>query len=412
MSSPLAIAAVTATLRNLLSQGVTPDQDLADTTITAQPPDKARGNASTANQINLFLYQVSPNPAWRNQDMPGLVHPGETSAPPLALNLFYLLTPYGRDNDVQRPYSHHLLGRAMSVIHDHPLLSREEINSALPDSDLHTQVERVRFTLQPISLDEVSKLWAGFQTPLRLSVAYEAAVLLIESSKPAKTPLPVLARGRNDSGITAVAGLVPPFPTIVEIVIPGKRTSAQLSDLLTITGHHLTGDRVVVVFINPHLTEPVRLSADATSTAERVTVTMPDDPDKWVAGFYTVAIAVTDGIGTASQMVRTTNEVSFTLAPVITSAFPIRVARTAKAVRIPVTVSPEVTPEQRVALLIESQAVPAEAHSARTDQVHFVIPEATPGEYLVRIRVDGVDSELVDRSGVRPIFRNQKVIIT
>ena len=117
---------------------------------------------------------------------------------------------------------------------------------------------------------------------------------------------------------------------------------------------------------------------------------------------------VTQGVGTPDS----TNQKSFTLAPVITSAFPIRVARRNKAVKIPVSVSPEVSVDQRVALLIGSQTVLAEAHPARTDQLDFVIQEATPGEYLVRIRVDGVDSELVDRSGVRPVFRDQKVIIT
>ena len=47
---------------------------------------------------------------------------GEPAQPPLALNLFYLLTAYGRDNDAQRPFSHMLLGRAMSILHDHPVL--------------------------------------------------------------------------------------------------------------------------------------------------------------------------------------------------------------------------------------------------------------------------------------------------
>src|SRR5438034_2772333 len=113
MSNPLAIPAVTATLRNLLTQ-LTTEPELNDTTVTTQPLDRARTNGNTANQLNLFLYQALPNAALRNMDMPRQVKPGETGMPPLALNLYYLLTAYGRDNDTQRPFSHHLLGRAMS----------------------------------------------------------------------------------------------------------------------------------------------------------------------------------------------------------------------------------------------------------------------------------------------------------
>ena len=95
MSNSMAIAAVTATLRNLLFQGVTADPDLVDTTVTTQAPDQARDSNNNANQINLFLYQTEPSAAWRNMDMPRQVKLGETGRPPLGLNLYYLITAYG-----------------------------------------------------------------------------------------------------------------------------------------------------------------------------------------------------------------------------------------------------------------------------------------------------------------------------
>ena len=80
MSNPLAIAATTLTLQAILQNGIVSDPtdpDLTDTTVTILPPDKARGNAS-ANQLNLFLYQILPNAAWRNMNIPSQVMPGET----------------------------------------------------------------------------------------------------------------------------------------------------------------------------------------------------------------------------------------------------------------------------------------------------------------------------------------------
>ena len=96
MSNALAIAAVTATLHAILGQGVAADTDLNDTTVTTLPPDKARGTVTT-NQLNLFLYQILPNAAWRNMTVPQQVRPGETGMPPLALTLSWrCLVPLGK----------------------------------------------------------------------------------------------------------------------------------------------------------------------------------------------------------------------------------------------------------------------------------------------------------------------------
>ena len=84
--------------------------------------------------------------------MPGGARSGETGFPALGLNLYYLVTAFGRDNDIQRPFSHQLMGRAMSVLNDHPVLSTDEIKASLPDNDLWAQLERVRITLQPFAI--------------------------------------------------------------------------------------------------------------------------------------------------------------------------------------------------------------------------------------------------------------------
>jgi len=201
VSNPLAIAATTLTLQAILQSAIVSDPadtDLTDTTVTILPPDKARGNGN-ANQLNLFLYQILPNAAWRNMNIPSQVAAGETGNPPLALTLHYLLTAFGKDNDTTLPFGHHLLAKAMSIMYDHALLGPDEIRSAtsatFPGSDLDKQVERVRITLQPMSLEEISKLWTGLVTQYRLSVGYEVSVMLIDSTQAKKTPLPVLTRG-------------------------------------------------------------------------------------------------------------------------------------------------------------------------------------------------------------------------
>jgi hypothetical protein len=171
MSNALAIAAVTETLRRILDTGI--NSVISGTTVTAKPPDKAR-NGITTNQVNLFLYQTEVNAAWRNMDIPRQVRPGETGRPPLALNLYYLITAYGESDEDSR--AHRLLGLGMGLLHDHTLLGAGEIESALADADLHEQVERVRITFQPLNIEEMSKLWTTFQTQYRISAAYQVAL--------------------------------------------------------------------------------------------------------------------------------------------------------------------------------------------------------------------------------------------
>ena len=223
MSNSLAISAVTATLRRLIIRGVS---DLPNQNVTTKPLDKARPNGTAADQLNIFLYQTILNAAWRNMDMPRQVRPGETGQPPLALNLHYLITAYGENDDETK--SHGWLGRAMGVLHDHPVLAGQEIQDALAGSELESQIERVRITPQPLTLEEMSKLWTAFQTQYRISVAYAVEVVLIESTRRSRTPLPVLTRGEDDRGVSAQADLIPPFPTILDVKPPSEQISARL----------------------------------------------------------------------------------------------------------------------------------------------------------------------------------------
>lgn len=398
MSNSLAIAAVTATLRNLLHEGVTNEPDLADASITMQPLDRARTNGNSANQINLFLYHVVPSPAWRNQATPGRVRSGESGFPVLGLNLYYLITAFGRDNDGQQPFSHQLMGRAMSVLNDHPLLGADEIKSALPNNDLWSQLERVRITLQPFAIEEIAKLWTGFQTQYRLSVAYEAAVVLIETERVARTPLPVLTRGPADTGYFAQANLLSPLPMITAIIMPNAQVTAELGDTITLAGQNLTCESAQVQFSNLRLAEPIVIAGTGL-TDKQITATLPKKPTVWPAGIYTVSVILTRA-GVSDSI---TNELPLAIAPKLTK-LPLKPASAKAGVTLSLTCSPTVQPGQRVSLLLGDQEFPAASPTAATTQFTFPLAAIPPGTYFVRLRVDGVDSQLIDHSVTPPKF--------
>ena len=410
MSNALAIASVTATLQSILQTGVTTQSDLSDAQVTILPLDKARGS-NTSNQLNLFLYMIARNAAWVSADMPRQVQPGEMAFPPLPLTLYYLITAFGRDDDVAQPFGHELLGKAMSVLHDHPVLSANDIHSAiqvlLPASDLDRQVERLRITLHPLSIDELSKLWTGFAMQYRLSAAYEVSVALIESTRSANNALPVLARGKNDQGVSSQPNLTSPLPTLSGIVLPNSQPAARLTDVITLTGVNLDGTALGIKFNHPLWSAPVTQPPQAGATSTSVPVQIPNDPANWPPGFYTVSVLV-NRPGESFQ--RETNQLSFALAPSISVA---PASAPAGSVVYTVTVTPDVWPTQRASLIVGSSEFLADPITTASGTLSVSTSGLTAGSYWLRLRVDGVDSLLVDRSKTPPVFDpTQQITLT
>jgi hypothetical protein len=304
----------------------------------------------------------------------------------------------------------------MRVLHDHPLLGADELKAAFGDSDLNEQIERVRITPQPMSVDEMSKLWTTFQTNYRISAGYQVSVVLIESLRSTRTPLPVLTRGKDDSGITAQPDLTPPFPTLTALTVQKKQPSARLGDAITLEGFHLDGDTVTARFRHPRIDGFVEV-APGSVTPSKVEIVIPDgSPEDWASGVYTVALLIEK----AGEQDRLTNELPFALAPVITTPLPLSVASDFSGeALIQLTAEPNVLPGQQALLLLsdnDARQVVAEVRAAASDPLDFIVADAplSAEGFYIRLRVDGVDSLLVKNyeAAVPAFDENQKVKIS
>ncbi|TFW31737.1 DUF4255 domain-containing protein [Massilia horti] len=428
MSDARAIAAVTATMRHLLTK---PVQDLlgnlSDLLVSSQPLDLARKGETRPAQINIFLYQHMVNAAWRNNDMPRQALPGETAFPPLALNLHYLVTAYGRgdnDND-DSAASQLLIGGAMSVLHDNPLLGRQDIRDALLDSDLADQFERIRITPLALTVEDLSKMWTAFQAPYRISAAYECAVVLIDSKRAGRAPLPVLRRGQQDQGVDAVTRGA---PVLRAVRPPLRQGAARLGEAVFLDGDNLLGGDTFVRFSSlipplsnavpmpkpPPLVELGPLQADADGA---VTVVLPDlaqDPDafeKWAPGSYAVSAIARPPDRPALQ---SQAAVAFALAPAITlTPNNTTAASVAAGDTLTVRCAPRLRANQDVRVLFGEREVrelaitqpdPASpAFKQSPTVITFAVPAVPKGVYLVRLRVDGIDSIPVITPGDPPL---------
>jgi len=443
MSNALAIASVTAVLKDLLDNAVI-DHSLSTVvgdrvTITALPPDRIRAGGNEIVQLNLFLYNVAPNSGWRNVDLPSRNNDGQRlTNPPLAIDLYYLLSAYGREDFD----SEILLGYAMQTLHEMPVLTHDAIRkalepvspvdgSSLPEgmkdlsaSDLAEQVEMIKITPHTISTEEISKLWSAFQASYRPSVAYHVSVVLIESKYQTRSPLPVLSRGRpdistgRDEGVITQPNLLPPFPTIQEVKPPDQQSAIRMSERLAISGHHLDGDQAAVLFTHVRSSNTLELPASSGATSTEFQVDIPDDPapapvdpespmnpDNWQAGIYSISGVIRH----TGQPDRTTNELSIALAPLINS---ISLSVTDGTVELTLTCSPKVWKNQIVMLVVGDREITAEPVILdKTDTLIFRSASLLSGPQWVRLRVDGIESILIDRSGSLPVFNSSDQVV-
>jgi Pvc16 N-terminal domain/IPT/TIG domain len=397
MSNHLAIATVTATLDKLLEKPV--EDDVPGAKVTMVSPETA-GGGLPATRVNIFLYQVSPSAAARNEDLPTRSGDGERflHRPRIGLDLHYLLTFYGRESDFE---PQRLLGSVVRTLHARPVLTRPQIRDSvtafplLAKANLADDVELVKFTQSPLTLEELSKLWSVFfQTPYRLSVAYQGTVVLIESEDSFSSPLPV--RLRN----VYVETFREP---LVQAVVAASGDDNPILDgaQIRVRGKRLQGNQTRLVIDGTPL-------AATTVTDTEVTAALPP----LTAGLHALQVEHVRRMGTpeVDHGGVGSNIAAFVLTPQITQtggvydislANPVVETDGTHSADVTVKVVPQVTERQRVALLLNGTGGSTDAYTfpddPRTGPIGTLTIHAAhvrPGTYLVRIEVDGADSPL------------------
>ena len=189
-----AIAGVSSTISRLLRDRMA---DLVPVTIA--PPDVTVAGVN-GKRLNVYLYQVTENCNLKNQVIPGQGPPGASDRPPLSLDLHYLLTAHGSadtasNSDLEAQL---VLGDAMRVLHDFSIvtdalqITRSAVGTVgdpILDPSLQNQLEEVKITLEPVTLEDLAKLWTALpQASFRRSVAYLVSVVQIESESLRRAP--------------------------------------------------------------------------------------------------------------------------------------------------------------------------------------------------------------------------------
>ncbi|NEZ57625.1 DUF4255 domain-containing protein [Adonisia turfae] len=392
MSNSLAIAAVTTTLQSLINQGLRNVVDSA--TVTAQTLEKSQGNGDS-NRVNLLLYHAMPKLELGHQQP---IHPRAKVRTPqktaVALDLYYLAVAYGENGSEAK--SHGLLGRVIQFLADGITLHPDEIEIAtareFPDSDLHRQIEKIQITPVALDFEDMSKVWQVLQHPYRPCIAFKVAVIMIDTGGLPAGAMPVLNRSGVEGGPFVIPGLP---PQITGVILPHRQPSARLGDRVMIRGEHFDGEAVTVQLRHPLLPEAIELVPEVSPTSAEIVL----PPEARLAGFWTVAV----GVVRASSAMRISNEFPLAVAPTISELDPLEIS--AGNLTLSLSCRPAVHPEQRVMLIWRDRTIAPYEISTDDDnpgasRLTFRIREMTPGDYPVRLRVDGVDSLPVDVAAV------------
>ncbi len=449
MSNALAIAGVSAVLQHYLYNlyGAVGNEIPSPVQVSCVAPDLVQqqlqiGSNTAENRVNLFLHLVTHNPGWRNADLPSLSADGQTQVgnPPLALDLHYLLTVYGSD-----PWqSEALLGYALMMFHQSPVLTRNDVevalnarsgsnypypayplNKSLGLCGLNDQSELLKITPESMSREEMAWLWTALKADYRLTFPFKVSVALMLPDLSPSLAFPVLQTSFTPPPPPPLPAVPPPAPQVVlpnappfllSISYQSGQGGAQPNDQVTLSGEFLTGaNRVVLTHAQLGVSFPVTPDS-VTATQVQFTLPplapMPSPPlpspptaQPYPAGAYLVAVQWWNA---AQQIaVQSTNKFPMAITYWLLAAQSPATAPIASDLGITLTeFAPPVWPGQRVQLVLSGtvggsvvsftgEAQPVLSQSPQAS-VTFLFPLSIPtGQtYLARMVVDGISSQV------------------
>ena len=266
MADFAALGGTSETLRTLLRDRMElpATMSAANFRITVSTPTEADEETAPSAEdprINLFLYRVTENGYLKNHDLPGDGHPGAYGRPSLSLDLHYLLIPYGSSledvhhNEIR---AQQLLGSAMRVLHDHPIITEslltinDPVGSPILDPSLREESESVKLYLDPVDLEDLSKVWTALTLRYRLSVAYVVSVVQIESRKPKVIP-PLVSEPPDGGPQISVVEFKRPHISSLRVrrsadpsIPPSLYPYARIGDTVVLDGDNLDEGEIVV----------------------------------------------------------------------------------------------------------------------------------------------------------------------
>jgi len=138
-----------------------------------------------AEGISVWLYRVLRDDQ-RLNDPPVRLSATELQLSPLPLRLHYLMTPVTNKISGDPETKQLMLGKVLQLFHSHPILRGTDLQAEF----VGTEVE-LKIRLEPMALEEITRVWEALAESYQLSVSYEVSVINIHPALEPEQVVPV-----------------------------------------------------------------------------------------------------------------------------------------------------------------------------------------------------------------------------
>lgn len=183
-----ALFATSETIREFINSGIAGLPGGGTYSAVLNTPEELQANSTEG--VSVWLYRVVRD-SDRLNDPAQRIGWDQLQIPPLPLRLHYLVTPItGKSSNgpgMGSPQAEQtLLGKVLQLFHAHPILQGTDLRDAFMGKDVELHVR-----LEPMSLEEITRVWEALEGSYQLSVSYEVSVVNIESDQAPEVAEPV-----------------------------------------------------------------------------------------------------------------------------------------------------------------------------------------------------------------------------
>ena len=134
---------------------------------------------NNAEGLSLWLYRLVRDEERLNAP-PERLSNNQLKYPPLPVRLHYLITPMviSKSKDTHNgEMEQAILGKVLQALHGHPTFSGVDLQDDLSGTNFELRVR-----LEPLSLEETTRIFDALEGPYQLSVSYEVSVVYIDAA--------------------------------------------------------------------------------------------------------------------------------------------------------------------------------------------------------------------------------------
>ena len=177
-----ALRATSQTIVEYIRRSFESDSNLSDffgggtMAVSLNTPQEMTNN--NVEGLSVWLYRVMRD-EHRLNIPPERINKNQVRRIPLPVRLYYLITPIvTNENDSSPETEQIVLGKVLQIFHDHPKFRGTDLQS-----DFEGSAVELNIRLEPLSLEEITRVWDALDRSYQLSVSYEVSVVYIHSAK-------------------------------------------------------------------------------------------------------------------------------------------------------------------------------------------------------------------------------------